>query len=391
MQREDNTENGIDPKRRGMSLNFNLSEDEELLKALAERFIADHYDYDRRRAYIAEPCGFSAQNWALLGELGLLAAPFSAEDGGMDLDATAIATIFEALGRGLAVEPIIENILVGGRLLAATAPESLRDAWLPGLLDGSRRIALAHHEQGARGGSAWVECTARPDGSRILLNGTKTCVPAGAGVDAYIVSASTASEPDDRDAIGLYLVPADSSGLSCQHWRMTDGSVAVSLAFDNVVVENDNVLRGGIQAIEAGEVLASLARSAEMLGIMERMLAETQEYLRTRNQFGTSLGKFQAIQHRMVTQYTVIEQGRALLNLAQVSWGKPEFARAVAGVRAYLALNAIELGHEMIQFHGGMGVTDELSVGGAHKRLLLLSRWPVDPDTALDCFAEIAA
>ena len=138
-------------------------------------------------------------------------------------------------------------------------------------------------------------------------------------------------------------------------------------------------------------VLASLARSAEMLGIMERMLAETQEYLRTRNQFGTSLGKFQAIQHRMVTQYTVIEQGRALLNLAQVSWGKPEFARAVAGVRAYLALNAIELGHEMIQFHGGMGVTDELSVGGAHKRLLLLSRWPVDPDTALDCFAEIAA
>ena len=125
MQREDNTENGIDPKRRGMSLNFNLSEDEELLKALAERFIADHYDYDRRRAYIAEPCGFSAQNWALLGELGLLAAPFSAEDGGMDLDATAIATIFEALGRGLAVEPIIENILVGGRLLAATDRKSV--------------------------------------------------------------------------------------------------------------------------------------------------------------------------------------------------------------------------------------------------------------------------
>jgi alkylation response protein AidB-like acyl-CoA dehydrogenase len=123
---------------------------------------------------------------------------------------------------------------------------------------------------------------------------------------------------------------------------------------------------------------------------MERIFAETLEYLRTREQFGNRLASFQAIQHRMVAQYAVIEQSRALLNLAQVSWGKDEFAGAVAGARAFIAPASITLGHEMIQFHGGMGVTDELSITHAHKRLLVLSRWPDDPDIALDRFAGVA-
>src|SRR5690242_13899192 len=112
-----------------------------MVKALAERFVRDHYDMDRRRAYLDEAHGFSARNWALLGELGLIAAPFGADLGGLELDAVGVATVFEALGRGLVVEPLIENVLLAGRLFAATAPHTLRDAWLPGLLDGSRRIA----------------------------------------------------------------------------------------------------------------------------------------------------------------------------------------------------------------------------------------------------------
>lgn len=222
------------------------------------------------------------------------------------------------------------------------------------------------------------------------LNGAKICVPSGAGADAYIVSARDAGKPDSRDGVGLYFVPANSPGLTRQNWRMADGSVAVSLNFDGVMVDEGSRLLGGIEAIEAIQILANLARSAEMLGIMDRMFTETLDYLRAREQFGSKLGKFQAIQHRMVAQYAAIEQSRALLNLAQVSWDKPEFAQAVAGARAFIAPGAIHLGHEMIQFHGGMGVTDELAVGGAHKRLLVLSRWPGDPDTALDRFAGIA-
>ena len=371
-------------------MNFDLNEDAELLKALTERFVTDHYDAERRRGYLAEAFGFSASNWVLLGELGLLAAPFDAEHGGLELDATAIATVFEVLGRGLAVDPLIENILVAGRLFAATAPAALRDEWLPGLLDGSRRLALAHSEARGRPGRLWVECAASADSSGTRLNGAKAYVPAGAGVDAYLVSARTTGNADSPEGVALHLVPANSPGLTCQQWRMADGSIAVSLRLDGVPVDHGSKLIGGSEAIEAGEVLASLARSSETIGIMERIFAETQDYLRTREQFGAKLSSFQALQHRMVAQYAAIEQGRALLNLAQVSWGKPEFAQAVAGARAFIAPASIELGHEMIQFHGGMGVTDELSIGNAHKRLLVLSRWPDDPDAALDRFAGIA-
>jgi alkylation response protein AidB-like acyl-CoA dehydrogenase len=173
---------------------------------------------------------------------------------------------------------------------------------------------------------------------------------------------------------------------------MADGSIAVSLTLTDVVVPADHKLDGGssagVAAIDAVNELATLARSAEALGIMERLFADTIDYLRTRDQFGAAIGTFQAIQHRMVAQYAVIEQSRGLLNLALVSWGTDEFAKAVQGARAYIAETSLELGHEMIQFHGGMGITDELAIGSGHKRLLVLSRWPEAALTTLDRFAE---
>lgn len=365
-------------------MNFDLTEDEEMLKALAERFVIDHYDMDRRRGYLAGPNGFSPENWALLAELGLIAAPFSEEDGGLGLDATAIATVFEALGRGFVVEPLIENVLLAGRLFAATASGALRDELLPRLVMGEARLALAHTEAGSRPGRPWIATTASADGT---ISGEKTFVAAGAGVDGYIVSARTSGSPGDADGVALFFVAADAAGLTRQAWRMADESVAVSLHLENVAAQP---LAGGSAAIAEAEVLASLARSAEALGIMERLFAETQDYLRTRQQFGTPLSSFQAIQHRMVAQYAVLEQSRALINLALVSYGTDEFARAVLGARAFIGANALQLGHEMIQFHGGMGVTDELSIGHGHRRLLVLVRWPNDPDAALDAFATAA-
>lgn len=364
-------------------MNFDLSEDEELLKALAERFVADNYDIDRRRLFLAEPQGFSSENWALLGELGLIAAPFDEGAGGLALDATGIATIFEALGRGLVVEPLIENVLLAGRLFAAAARGTLREDWLPALVMGERRIAFAHAEDNGRAGRIWIE-TAVDAAHRIT--GAKAYVPAGAGVDGYIVSARSGGAADAATGMGLYFVAADAAGLTARSWRMADGSVAVSLTLDGVAAEP---LDGGAEAIASVETLASLARSAEALGIMERIFAETLEYLRTRQQFGTPLASFQAIQHRMVGQYAAIEQSRGLLNHALVGFGSGGFDDAVKGLRAYVSDVSIELGHEMIQFHGGMGVTDELSIAHGHKRLLVLSRWPDDPGVALDRFAGV--
>jgi len=368
-------------------VNFDLSEDEEMLKALAERFVNDHYDIDRRRGYLAGAGGFSSDNWSLLAELGLVAAPFSEDDGGLGLDATAIATVFEALGKGFVVEPLIENVLVAGRLFAAVAPQALKDEWLPQLVMGEARIAFAHAEAGSRPGRQWIETRASTDGGTVRLSGEKAYVVGGGAVAGFVVSARTGGQPGDDAGLGLYFVRADADGLSSETWRLADGSVAVSLTLDGVAAET---LAGGMAAVAETQVLASLARSAEALGIMERIFAETQEYLRTREQFGTRLASFQAIQHRMVAQYAVIEQSRALMNLALVSFGSDDFTTAVLGLRAFIGAKALGLGHEMIQFHGGMGVTDELSIGHGHKRLLVLTRWPDDADAALDAFALAA-
>ncbi|WP_240529951.1 acyl-CoA dehydrogenase family protein [Novosphingobium sp. PC22D] len=358
-----------------------------MLKALTERFVTDHYDHDSRRAFLSEPNGFSGTNWALLGELGLIAAPFPEDMGGLGLDATGIATVFEALGRGLVVEPLAEAVVLAGRLFAMTASDALRDEWLDALISGERRLALAHAEAGARDGSIWVETAAEARGDGFALNGAKPFSIAGGGADGYIVTARLSGAPGDADGIALFLVGADAPGLAARDWTAADGSRATALTLENVALGAEARLSGGLDAIARADELAGLARSAEALGIMQRLFDDTLDYLRTRDQFGAPLGSFQAIQHRMAEQYIAIEQSRALIDYALVSWGSADFARTVQGARAFIADASLKLGHEMIQFHGGMGVTDELAIGSGHKRLLVLSRWPESPLASLDRYA----
>ncbi len=376
--------------KQGLPVNFDLSEDEEMLKALTERFVADRYDVERRRSYRAEGAGFSARNWTMLAELGLIPALFDARDGGLGLDANGIATIFEALGKGLVVEPLLDSALIAGRLLAACAQSDPARALVKDVVAGTRRVALAHAETGARNNPRWVETTADRNGVGTKLNGAKPFVVAGIDVDAYLVTARLGGAAGAADGIGLYLVPADSAGLERQEWRMADGAAALALTLRDVIVETDLHLGEIGDRLEEVEALASLARSAEALGIMQRLFDETIEFLRTREQFGVKLGSFQVLQHRMAAQYAAIAQARGLLDLAIVSHDKPDFAHNVAGARAFIAPQSVALGHEMIQMHGGMGVTDDLSIGHGHKRLFVLSRWPDNPDGALDRYAGIA-
>ncbi len=368
-------------------MNFDLSEEDEMLKALAERFVTDRYDQKRRQQYQQEDIGFSVENWRILGELGLIAALFDIDHGGPGIGFSGLASIAEALGKGLVVEPLVENAGAAGRLFAATAPESLKADWLPKLMAGEKRVALGHRELAARHNLAWVETAVHPNGSCVLLSGVKSLVPAGGGVDAYLVSARTSGQAGDRDGISLFLVDAQAPGLSVQPWRLIDGSVAVSLTLDNVSVAAENRLGGGLEDIESALERAAFLHCAEALGIMEKLYADTLDYLRTRNQFGASLGSFQALQHRMVAQYAALEQARALLNLATMATEPAARSRAIQGARAFIAEASVTLGHEMIQMHGGMGVTDELNIGRGHKRLLFLSRWPENAGAALDRYA----
>jgi alkylation response protein AidB-like acyl-CoA dehydrogenase len=263
------------------------------------------------------------------------------------------------------------------------APDEFKSDWMPALVAGARRIAFAHREVRARKNGAWVETTAQRNGQDMYVSGEKSVVPAGFGVDGFIVSARVSGDAGDRDGIGLFFVPANAQGVAINPWRLIDGSVAITLTLDNVLIDSVACLRGGLKDIEEAQSRAALATSAEALGIMERIFSETLEYLKTRKQFGVSLGSFQSLQHRMVAQYSILEQSRGLLNLAAID----KTPRAIDGARAFIAEASVTLGHEMIQMHGGMGVTDDLIIGHAHKRLMLLSRWPDDACVALDRYA----
>lgn len=369
-------------------MNFDLTEDEIMLRGVAERFVLDRYDTESRRQYLAQAGGFCTENWAILAELGILAGAIAAEHGGLELGLTGITVLAEALGHGMVVEPVCESAFFTAPLFLTSASPALQDQWAAPLVTGEKRVAFAHFEKGSRGGSTWIETRASRNGSGIIINGCKPYVAAGAGADGYIVSARMEGSPGDCHGWSLYFVPADTPGLTSSGWRMADGCYAARLTFDNVSIDPDFALGDGRAALEAAMPRASLVSSAEALGIMERLFAETLDYVRQRQQFGSPIGKFQAVQHRLAQQYSQIQQGRALLELAIVSEGGESFGTAVDGARAFIAQAAIELGHEAIQLHGGMGITDELAIGHGHKRLLVISRWPDDAVTALDRYAN---
>ncbi len=362
-------------------MNFDLSQDEEMLKALAERFVADRYDGERRRAALRSATGFCADNWALLGELGLIALAFDEENGGLSASSTDLAVVFEAMGRGLIVEPLIDSVLVAGRIFEGQANAALKQIWMDDLVSGKRRLALAHGEARSRGNPAWVETQASHSANGWRMTGKKHLVRAGIGADAFITSARTNGAAGDADGVNLFLVAADAPGMISSAYRVIDGTVASEIAMHDVSAEP---LRGGLPAIINAQTTANIARCAEALGIMEMLFATTIDHLRTRQQFGVPLGSFQALQHRMVAQYAVIEQARSLLYLAVMSGGD-----AIAGARAFISETSITLGHEMMQLHGGMGVTDELIIGHGHKRLIMLSRYPEDASAALDHYVGI--
>jgi len=364
-------------------MNFDLDEDQSLLKSAVERFARDRYggDIARRRGYRMTATGFSPENWAALADLGLLALPFATADGGLGGGAIELIAVFEALGRGLVVEPLLDSIIVAGGLLDRAGTDAQRAAWLPGIIAGTKRLALAHAETAARYNLAHVETRAATSGDSVRLSGVKTFVLAAAGADALIVSATEAG------TVSFYLVPVDTPGLSIQPFRVVDGSIGAEVALRDVCVPASARLRHGLDALDTIVAQAALAASAEMLGLMTLLLDTTLDYVNTRQQFGTPLGKFQVIQHRLADAYMGIENARSALYRAAIAAPDP---RAAAGAKALISEAAITVGHTAIQLHGGMGMTDELLIGHAHKRIMLLAHHFGDARATLDRYLDAA-
>ncbi len=368
-------------------MNFDLTEDQALLKAAVERFVSDSYggDLEARRAARLDPKGFAPAHWARLAESGILALPVSAANGGLGGGRVELMAAMEVIGRGLVAEPVLDAAVIAlGLLDAGNAAAALAPA-----LAGESLVVLAHAEREARYNLAHVATTARPKGEGWSIDGAKTAVVAGGGADTFIVSARVSGASRDRDGIGFFLVPATAAGVDRRAYRLADGSVAAELALRGVEVGADARLAGGLETLLPVVATARLAAAAEMLGLMTLLFDTTLAYVKTRKQFGTSLGSFQVIQHRMTDAYVLVEQARS--QVIRAALAEPaDLARAAAGAKAFVADAALTVAHTAVQMHGGMGITDELVIGHALKRIRVLALTFGDGNAALDDYRRAA-
>ena len=330
-----------------------------MLKSLVERFVADHHASIVGGTDPDATGDHAARGWALLARTGLPGLPFDEALGGAGGGEEEIATVMEALGRGLAGGAFLDRIVVAGRLIAAAGSEAQRQSWIPGIINGTIHLALAHAEHATRFDLAGCR-TRLVDGH---LTGAKTCVPGGA--HAYIVTAIGPSGP------GLFLAGADAPGLARLDYTLVDASPASELRLEAVPAEE---LPGGWASLEAIVQGARVAACAEMVGLMGMMLATTLDHVRQRSQFGVPIGSFQAIQHRLADIYVSAELSRSHLYRCMLAPAADRVS-AVAAAKSYISVAAIRLGEECIQFHGGMGVSDETAIGHAHKRVLVLTNF----------------
>ncbi|MFS2019984.1 acyl-CoA dehydrogenase family protein [Massilia sp. CT11-108] len=356
-------------------MDFNFKEEQLQLADALKRWIARDYTFEARRAIVGSPAGVSDAAWATLAELGLTALPLPEAQGGFDGDAVDMFVVMQELGRGLVVEPYFATMFGAEFLRRGRAHEAL----LERVAAGDLKLACALGERQSRHDLRDIATRAAPDGAGWRLNGEKKVVLHGAQAGVLIVSARTAGAQRDEDGITLFAVPADAAGVVMRDVRMLDGQRAADVLLSDVTVGADAVIGtvgAGWTILEAAADHGAGLLCAEALGAMDALFGATLDYLKTRQQFGVPIGKFQALQHRMADMYVHLEQARSMALLAAVrladdarTGNAAERRRAVAAAKYRVGQAARFVGQQAIQLHGGMGVTDELPASHYFKRL----------------------
>jgi len=374
-------------------MNFDLSEEQQLLADTLRRYLTKEYTIDVRAKIVASPTGISETVWAALAEMGLLGVPFAEEHGGFGGTAVDVMLVMEALGESLVVEPYWVNVGLAGRLVARAASAEQQKRILPALIQGKRRLAFAHTERGARYDLRHVGARAKRSGQGFTLEGEKRAVLHGAAADTLIVSARTSGSDTDPSGISLFLVERGASGLTVKDYRTIDELRAADVWLSGVTVPPDAMLGAEGRAIALIEDAADYATAllcAEAVGAIRFANEATLEYLKTRHQFGVPIGSFQALQHRMVDMVISYEQARSMACLACVkvdTAGAAERRRAVSAAKIKVADACRHVSQEAVQLHGGMGMTEELKISHTFRRLTMIGQTFGDAEHHMERFA----
>ena len=223
-------------------MDFDLSDEQRLLKDSVERLLADRYDFEARKGYAKNPEGWSRELWKQYAELGLLGLPFDEQHGGFGGGPVETMIVMEAFGRALALEPYLATVVLGGGFIKHGGSDAQRSALLPQIADGSLRLAFAHTERQSRYDLADVATTAKRDGDAWVLDGEKGVVLHGDTADKLVVTARTAGGRRDRGGIGLFLVDAKAPGVSRRGYPTQDGLRAAEVSLANVRVGAQDVI-----------------------------------------------------------------------------------------------------------------------------------------------------
>jgi pimeloyl-CoA dehydrogenase small subunit len=375
-------------------MDFELSDEQRLLKESVTGMLTDRYTFDARKAAATSPGGFNPAIWRQFAELGLLAIPFEEDDGGVGGGAPETMIVMEAFGRALVVEPYMASVVLAGGAIRHAGSPAQKAALLPGLISGETRYALGLAERHSRYDLHVCDTTAVGDGDSTVLNGAKSLVLHGDSCDTLIVLARTKGGARDTAGLGLFVVDAQAPGVSRRGYPTQDGMRAAEITLEHVRVGGDAALgdpAGAHAVIErvAGEALAALC--AEAVGCMDEMLRLTVEYMKTRKQFGATIGSFQALQHRASDMFVACEQARSMALLAAMMASDPdaaERAKALSAAKVQIGRSGKFVSQQAVQLHGGVGVTMDYAIGHYMKRLAMIETMFGDTDHHLARLAE---
>jgi alkylation response protein AidB-like acyl-CoA dehydrogenase len=374
-------------------MNFEHTEERRMLADSLNRFIAEQYGLETRNHAGASSQGYSIDMWQQFAELGVIGALFREEDGGFGGSGFDIAVVFEALGRGLVLEPFLGSAILAGEAIAAAGNPSQK-VLLEGIADGSTIASFAHDEPDTHYELARVRVRAERSGDGWVLNGAKSVVLQGEAADVFVVSARTSGDIDSQAGISLFLVPKEYAGLDVLGTPTIDGGRVAELTLRDVKLDAGALLGEegqGYAVLERAIGRGVLALCAESLGAMEAAKAATLDYLRTRKQFGAPIGRFQALQHRMADLLLEIEQARsAVINAAAaLDADRITRERALSAAKASIGRIGTLVAEECIQMHGGIGMTWELPLAHYAKRLVMIDHQLGDEDHHLERYIAL--
>ena len=375
-------------------MNFDLTDERQMLQDSLRRFLTDRYTTDVRNRIIVSETGFSPDIWAQLAELGVVGALFSEAKGGFGGAGFDITTVFEELGRAGVVEPFLDTAILGGGLVASLGTVD-QQGLVERVIAGELHLALAHSEPTARYDLNRVSTTATATDENVTLSGRKSVVVNAEASEFLIVSARESGTVDDDDGISLFLVPRDAEGVTLRGYPLLAGGRAAEVELENVTVPQTarlGVAGAAYPALAERAAAASVALAAETLGAMETATELTRGYLKTRQQFGRPIGSFQALQHRMADLWIELEQARsATINAAGHLGDEPRMRDLhIAAARNLIGRAGRLVAEDTIQLHGGIAMTQEYELAHIAKRIVMADHRFGDTDHHLEQFIDLS-